>query len=224
MSDYAVKTIDVEIAGLNYALCLLADHQQFSDADGSAERAGISSATWPIFGQLWPAGKILAGYMATFAIDGKRMLEIGCGMGLSSLVLKRRGADITATDYHPLAGEFLARNCVLNSIDAIPYFNAPWDAPVSTLGAFDVIFASDVLYERGHAEAIAGFVEQHSTDCGEVVLTDPGRGHLPRLRKLLVQQGFVDTSMRMAFIEGQRAPFRGCLAHFRRETRLVKAG
>lgn len=222
MPDYAVKTINVEIAGLNYVLCLLADHQQFSDVDGSAERAGISSATWPIFGQLWPAGKILAGYMANFVIDGKRMLEMGCGMGLSSLVLKRRGADITATDYHPLAGEFLAHNCTLNSIDAIPYFNAPWGASVSALGFFDVIFASDVLYERGHAEAVAGFVERHSTDCSEVILTDPGRGHFPRLRKLLIQQGFVDNSQRMAFIEGQHAPFRGCLAHFRREMRVAK--
>ena len=37
----------------------------------------------------------------------KRILEVGCGIGLSSLILNRLNADITATDYHPEAEKFL---------------------------------------------------------------------------------------------------------------------
>src|ERR1700712_3471807 len=40
------------------------DPQQFADADGSAERLGISSAGWPLFGLLWPSGARLAARLA----------------------------------------------------------------------------------------------------------------------------------------------------------------
>ena len=54
---------------------------------------------------------------AGFAFAGMKILEVGCGIGLCSLVLQRRGADITASDYHPLAEEFLRFNAALNGVD-----------------------------------------------------------------------------------------------------------
>ncbi|MCD8541365.1 MAG: hypothetical protein LRY22_01600 [Aliarcobacter cryaerophilus] len=47
----------------------------------------------------------------------KRILEVGCGIGLSSLILNRLNADITATDYHPEAEKFLDINTELNKDD-----------------------------------------------------------------------------------------------------------
>src|SRR3954467_11935213 len=101
---YEVETSVVRIGAHDLRIRALRDRQQFSDPDGAAERAGISSASWPMFGVLWPSGVALAEEMADFPIDVKRILEVGCGIGLASLVLKRRGADITACDHHPLAG------------------------------------------------------------------------------------------------------------------------
>src|SRR3546814_18845005 len=46
--------------------------------------------------------------MATHDVAGKRILTIGCGLGLASLVLRRRGAAVVASDYHPPAATFLA--------------------------------------------------------------------------------------------------------------------
>ena len=101
-AQYRTRIIDVSLSGDDYRIRALADRQQYADPDGLAERAGISSAQWCLFGQLWPAGRILAAAMVEFDIAGKRILEIGCGLGLSSLVLQRRRADITASDHHPL--------------------------------------------------------------------------------------------------------------------------
>ena len=56
------------------------------------------------------AGRVLAQAMSSFDVAGKRILELGCGLGLSSLVLHRRKADITASDHHPLVEEFLTYN------------------------------------------------------------------------------------------------------------------
>ncbi len=54
--------------------------------------------------------------MCEFPIAGKRILEVGCGIGLCSLVLQQRGADITASDYHPVAEKFLRHNTDLNGL------------------------------------------------------------------------------------------------------------
>jgi hypothetical protein len=104
---YEVETTTHRIGGDDFHIRALRDRQQYWDPDGEAERAGISSATWPLFGLLWPAGIALAEEMSRFAVAGKSILEVGCGLGLGSLVLQRRGANITACDHHPLAEEFL---------------------------------------------------------------------------------------------------------------------
>src|SRR5690348_14974286 len=191
MSGYRTREIEQPIGGHRYRLRLLSDTQQFADPDGHGARAGISSAQWSLFGQLWPAGRLLAQAMDRFEIAGKRILELGCGIGLASLVLQRRGADVLATDFHPLAEVFLAYNAALNALPALHYRQVRWDLPLPALGRFDAIIASDVLYERGHAELIDAVVERHASPCAEVLVTDPGRGNSARFSRLLARRGFV---------------------------------
>ena len=64
MPGYQVREIEHAVGGHPYRLRVLVDTLQFSDPDGHAERAGISSATWSLFGQLWPAGALLAHSLA----------------------------------------------------------------------------------------------------------------------------------------------------------------
>ena len=150
MPGYSVETSTHRIGLEDYHVRALCNLQQFYDADGRAEHAGISSAAWPIFGVVWPAGIALAQEMSRFAFAGMKILEVGCGIGLCSLVLQRRGADITASDYHPLAEEFLRFNAQLNGLPPVKFHQAPWAGPNPDLGRFDLIVGSDLLYERGH--------------------------------------------------------------------------
>ena len=145
--------------------------------NGAAERAGISSSLWSLFGQVWPAGRVLAEAMCTFDIAGKRILELGCGLGLSSLVLQRRRADIVASDHHPLAQSFLAHNAALNDLPELAYHDLPWGVPDAKLGRFDLIIGSDILYERDHAAQLAAMMLRHAQPDAEVLITDPGRGN-----------------------------------------------
>ncbi len=144
MPGYAVRETDHAVGGHVYRLRVLSDTQQFADPDGHSARIGISSAQWSLFGQVWPAGRLLAQAMNRFDIGGKRILELGCGIGLASLVLQRRGADVVASDAHPLAEGFLAYNAALNGLPAVHYRQLRWDKALPTLGLFDVIIASDV--------------------------------------------------------------------------------
>jgi predicted nicotinamide N-methyase len=216
MPGYITRQFDVCLGGHDFHIRALSDLQQFADPHGAAERAGISSSLWSLFGQVWPSGRVLAEAMSTFDIAGKRILELGCGLGLSSLVLQRRLADITASDHHPLAQSFLARNATLNDLPEIVYRDLPWAEPDTTLGVFDLIIGSDILYERGHAALLAAMILRHARPASEVLITDPGRGNSGPFTRALAAQGYTVSEERSRFDARDVAPFRGRLLHYRR--------
>lgn len=193
---YDVATNSYTIGATTYQIRTLRDRQQFSDPEGFAEEAGISSAAWPMFGLVWPAGIALATEISQYHVEGKRILEVGCGIGLPSLVLQQRGADITASDYHPLAEEFMRHNTGLNGLAPIHFFKAAWLGPNPTLGRFDLIIGSDLLYERNHPELLAGFLASHANPACHILLTDPGRTNCNQFSTHMVAQGYTRTDTR----------------------------
>lgn len=113
MTNLRISYQTIEFGNIDIHLCTLRNKQEFYDPEGIAEKLGISSATWPIFGIIWPSSLVLAHHMSNYDIGSKRVLEIGCGTALSSLLLNKRNVDITATDYHPETESFLNRNTSL---------------------------------------------------------------------------------------------------------------
>lgn len=215
MPGYSTRTMTVRVGAHDYRLRVLSDRQQFADPDGHGARLGISSAQWSHFGQLWPSGRLLAEAVDSIDIQGRRILEAGCGIGLASLVLQRRGADVVASDIHPLAEAFIAYNSALNGLPAVHYRQLDWEQPLPSLGEFDLIIASDVLYERGHAELLAGVVERHARGRAEVLVADPGRGYSGAAARLLEAQGFAHERIDVAL--GDAPPVQGRILRFTRE-------
>jgi len=216
MPGYSTRQLTVRLGGRDYRIRALSDKQQFADPTGAAERAGISSSLWSLFGQVWPSGRVLAEAMSSIDVAGRRILEIGCGLGLSSLVLQQRQADITASDHHPLAKSFLDHNAALNGLPALRYRDLPWATPDATLGHFDLIIGSDILYERDHAALLAQVLLRHARPCAEVLITDPGRGNSGAFTRALLAQGYTVSEQRSRFDERDVAPFRGRLLSYRR--------
>ena len=191
-----VRYRTLEFDGMDIHLCSLRDNQQFHDADGAALENGITSAEWPLFGLLWEAGGALARHMLTYPIEHLRILEVGCGLGLASLILKRRNGDITATDRHPESQRFLAYNTWLNQGQDIPFVRSDWEAPDTTMGRFDLIVGSDLLYQREHPRLLASFLEQHARPSCTVIIADAQRGHLGQFCKQMAGHGFTHTRSR----------------------------
>jgi len=216
MSGYQLRTLDISTGGEHFSLRVLRDKQEYCDADGAAERAGISSAQWGLFGTLWPVARLLTKTMIGFDVEGKRVLEIGCGLALPSLMLQRRKADITASDNHPLAEQFLHRNALRNGMQPLRYVDAPWDAVNSALGRFDLIIGSDLLYERGSDRRVGDFLDRHAEPGSEIVLTDPGRGYSNALSRVLASQGYTLDEQHLTYDGGEAALSRGRLLHYRR--------
>jgi predicted nicotinamide N-methyase len=190
MSNIRVKYQTIEFDNLDLHIRILRDSQQFDDPDNIAKDLGISSALWPLFGQIWPSGIILANLMSSYEILDKRILEVGCGIGLASLVLNNRMADITSTDYHPSVENFLDFNTKLNEDRDIPYIRTGWEDQDDELGKFDLIIGSDLLYEPNHSEILSNFINDHSKKNCEVIIIDPNRGYKNKFTKEMDTLGF----------------------------------
>jgi predicted nicotinamide N-methyase len=204
MTGYQTKQDPIAISGVaDLIIRSLLDRQQFFDPLGAAAHLGISSAAWPLFGLSWPSGVHLAARLALRPVNSlERVLELGCGLGLASLVGHRRGVDMTASDCHPLAASFLRENSRLNQLTPIKYRHAQWgalplalplhksDPDVPLAGLFDLIIASDVLYERDEAGHLANYINLHAAPTAEVWIVDPNRGNRTVFCKHMVALGY----------------------------------
>ncbi|MBL8396757.1 MAG: methyltransferase domain-containing protein [Candidatus Accumulibacter sp.] len=217
MPGYQVKDQQVAVAGAAaLEIRSLLDREQFADPLGEAEAAGISSATWPLFGQVWPSAQKLADLMQTWEIAGKRVLEIGCGLALASLVIQRRQGDVTASDCHPLVEAFLATNANLNGLPTLKYGTGNWGRENPQLSTYDLIIGSDVLYERSHPAQLCGFIALHIAPHGEVLIIDPNRSNRSAFHRAMALLGF---SLQESMIEAplhDGSAYRGRLLHYRR--------
>ena len=214
MAPVRVRYQTHEFGDVDIHVRTLRDNQEFADDEGEAEALGISSATWPIFGVVWASGEALARLMFDYDVEGRRILEIGCGIGLASLVLNHRDSDITATDHHPEAGAFLEQNTDLNGGAPIPFVRAGWAGEASGLGTFDLIIGSDLLYERSHVADLSGFIDRHARETCEVVLMDPGRGQIGRFGNVMEALGYSYTRTRADEGDAPEAPYRGEVLRF----------
>lgn len=169
----------------------LLDRNQLED-DSAEFVDGVSAASWSLSGVVWPSGMALARLMSDYDVTDVRILEIGCGIGVPSLLLSQRGADITATDNNSVAGRFLLENVARNGGRDIPFVCAEWNQSEhdTGLGLFDLIIASDVLYEPDHAEDLCAFLEAHATPSAEFLMVDPRRGNVGKFTKRMVARGY----------------------------------
>ncbi|MBI4998224.1 MAG: SAM-dependent methyltransferase [Rhodocyclales bacterium] len=217
MPGYEVKLQRVAVAGGDdLEIRSLLDRLQYADPDGAAALACISPASWPLFGQLWPSSQVLAGLMQDWQLGARRFLEIGCGLALASLVVHRRGGDITASDCHPLAETFLIDNLRRNGLPPMKYATGNWLRSNPSLGRFDVLIGSDLLYERDHPEQLAEFIELHAEAGADVLIIDPNRGHRPAFTRCMHRVGFTLTEARTI-----TSGYRGQVLRYRRAAAIT---
>lgn len=161
------------------------------------ERSGqpqLLETLCPYFGVIWPSGRALAEHMSSLGpelLRGARILEVGCGLALPSLVTSKLGADVTATDFHPEVSRFLERNIALNQIESLRYLKLDWTRDLAPAQpGYDWVIGSDVLYERQHSEQVAQVVARQVAPGGTILIADPGRPYLQNFADALKREGF----------------------------------
>jgi len=129
----------------------------------------------PYWADCWPSARILASLVAEHTGADRTLLELGCGIGLVSLVAATAGYQVLATDYYADSLEFTAANAQRHNIDRVDTRLVDWRKLPADLGMFDVIVAADVLYEREYAELVASVIARALAPGGRAIVTDPGR-------------------------------------------------
>jgi predicted nicotinamide N-methyase len=127
----------------------------------------------PYWAELWPSGVELARAVARGELDGLRVLELGCGLGLPSLAAAARGARVLATDWAEDAIALLRRNAARNELE-LEAALVPWSDPASLVAAapWDLVLGADLLYEPRNVDALLDLLPRLGSD---VLLTEPGR-------------------------------------------------
>lgn len=168
----------------------------------------------PYWTEIWPAGIALAEWIARRGakIKNRFCLDLGCGLGLSAVIGAAYGAKVVGMDYEPLALYYAARNDLHNNRSGhtgSPVFvAADWRKPAFRKGAFDLIWAGDIMYERRFMNPVAEFINHCLAPSGTTWIAEPGRGIYPEFARKMQQNGWrVEIVERLqAALPGSAAP------------------
>jgi predicted nicotinamide N-methyase len=155
----------------------------------------------PYWAELWPSGVALAATIARQPeiVRAMRVLELGCGLGVTAIAALRAGADLLVTDYSP---EALAL-CSLNALDQAggepKTLRVNWRDPGAALrdtagDGFPVVLAADVLFENRDVEPLLALVDQVVAPGGELWLAEPGRPPAARFLESILAKGWLGES------------------------------
>jgi predicted nicotinamide N-methyase len=133
----------------------------------------------PYWADCWPSSRVLGERFAREAGGGRALLELGCGIGLVSIVAQVAGYRALATDYFADALAFTAANAERNGATGLDTRLVDWRRLPDDLGTFDVVTGADVLYEQPHAALIAAILERALAPAGIGLLCDPDRRTAP---------------------------------------------
>ncbi|HZT16728.1 MAG TPA: class I SAM-dependent methyltransferase [Gaiellaceae bacterium] len=131
----------------------------------------------PYWAELWPAALALAGALPD-DLAGRRVVELGCGLGVPSLVAAARGAQVTAVDWADEAVELLRENACRNRL-RLRVERRDWREPWQE--RFDLALAADVLYERRNVQPVLARLRELAP---EALLALAGRPYEQELLRL----------------------------------------
>jgi len=157
----------------------------------------------PFWASAWAGGQAVARYILDnpYIVAGRRVLDVAAGSGLVAIAARMAGAaSVTANDIDPYAIAVTSLNAKANGVSITPHLGDLLDG---SGGDAEVVLVGDVCYDPDISERVLAFVERVVERGAEVLLGDPGRGHLPSGSMNVVASYAAPTDY--AFIDAERA-------------------
>jgi predicted nicotinamide N-methyase len=130
---------------------------------------------FPLWAKIWEAAIVLSEYLAGIPPEpGKRFLEIGGGMGIAGIVASSFGHYVTVTEYNTDALNFARANAEKNLPSQhanLEIVKLDWNKP-NLKGLFDIIFASEIIYNDRDYQPILGIFKKFLKPGGEIILAE----------------------------------------------------
>jgi predicted nicotinamide N-methyase len=149
----------------------------------------------PYWADIWPSSTILAAHLVGLAKHAQRTrrkgLELGCGVGLVTTAAMVAGYDMLATDYYTDALAFTRANAWRETGLSPDARMIDWRAFPDEVSGYDLLLASDVLYEKEYARLLPGIFKRALAPGGMVIVADPGRIGVPEFMEECAEQNLV---------------------------------
>lgn len=171
--QYELELVPLEIGSHRLAINKIANPDAALDKalrkDPHAEGAG------PYWAELWPSALGLAQFLERLPdFHNVSAIELGCGLGVSGIFARRKGAAVLLSDVVPDALRIAELNWILN-IGEVPQTTLlDWRNP-AIAEKFDLIFASDVAYEPLLFPPLINTFRQLLHPAGRIYLSEPNR-------------------------------------------------
>jgi predicted nicotinamide N-methyase len=169
---FEVVSANIQIAGRSFEI-----FRPKSADDLISEEEFNRDERLPYWADVWPSSIVLAESVAGETGAGRSLLELGCGVGLVAVVAASVGFDVTATDYYADALQFTHLNARHNGLTVSAARLVDWRDFPGDLGRFDLVVASDVLYEPQNTSLVAAALAATLKPNGLGLVTDPQRRH-----------------------------------------------
>ena len=187
---FATTVNDVDVGNRTFSIL----RPKNSD-DLIREEDFVKDERLPYWADIWPASTVLAAHLVGLAKRGARRnrkgLELGCGVGLVTTAAMIADYDMLATDYYTDALAFTRANAWRETGKSPDARMIDWRAFPKEVRDFDLILASDVLYEKEYARLLPGIFKRALAPGGMVIVADPGRVGVPEFMEECKQQGLV---------------------------------
>lgn len=162
-------------------LLKIADLEEF--LDGKDPFANVSE--FPFWIRLWDAAMILAYVLGgQTSTEGKRVLELGAGLGAPGLAAAVAGFDVTLSDYEDIILDFQRVSAAASGLDKVQFCHFDWLNPPA-LEPFDILAGAEILFREEFFEPLLGVFQNCLKDDGHIYLAhDAKRQSLGKFLKL----------------------------------------
>jgi len=146
--------------------------QKYIDTLMDKTRSG-KTVSLPLWAKIWPGSLVMGHSLSNVPLEeGSTVLEIGGGSALSSMVLARRGYDVTIVDTDSDALLFARINALKNGLgDKVATVGT--DFKESLGNRFGCVVGCEMLYDEKQFDLMADYIDQHliESENGEVFLS-----------------------------------------------------
>jgi predicted nicotinamide N-methyase len=188
LQRYQTTEICLEVGGQQVRMTKIVDFEALLEEINPVTFA--EDERLPYWAELWPSAVALARYSTQhLCLAGRRVMELGCGLGLVGVVAALQGARVLCTDYEAEALAFARYNARRNACHQVRFRLVDWRRP-ALRRRYDVIFASDVIYEARHFGVLVALLQRYLARGGCAIFAEPGRANAVPFFALLRQRGF----------------------------------
>lgn len=180
LMKFKTNDITLPIGQFNVKLTTIDNIDELYDAliQKGSDHEDVKDERIPYWAELWASAIGMSRYLVDnqLVTSETSVLEIGCGLGLPSIVAGLQGAkQVVMSDYLSEALDFAQHNWSQNVFDKNPILNVmDWRTPDPSVSA-DLLLASDVAYEARAFEPLLRAFKTLVKPNGRILISEPNR-------------------------------------------------